>query len=165
MPHPALRQGTDTLTRLYSRPGFLLRRAGQIAAAVFEDECRPVGLTPAQYGALTVLQACPGSDQATLARALGYDKVTVLRILRGLELRGLITRDLAAGQRRRLALELTAEGLALLSRAARCAERAGHRLLAPLRGTEQAQLLLLLQKLTASLEDAARAEWTAPDQS
>ena len=28
------------LARLYARPGFLLRRAHQISAAVFEDECR-----------------------------------------------------------------------------------------------------------------------------
>ena len=30
------------LTQLYARPGFLLRRAHQISAAVFEDECRNV---------------------------------------------------------------------------------------------------------------------------
>ena len=162
--HPALRRGTDALTRLYSRPGFLLRRAGQIAAAVFENECRPLGLTPAQYGTLTVLQACPGLDQATLARALGYDKVTMLRILRGLESRGMVARDFAAGQRRRLMLEITPDGAALLRSAARNAERAGRRLLAPLSATEQAQLLGLLQKLTASLEGEARAGWSAPDQ-
>ena len=77
----------QSLARLYARPGFLLRRAHQISAAVFEDECRNVGLTPAQFGVLTVLQASPGLDQSSLARALGFDKVTVLRVLRGLEAR------------------------------------------------------------------------------
>ena len=75
---------TLDLSRLYARPGFLLRRAHQISAAVFEDECRAVGLTPAQFGVLTVLRASPGMDQSSLARALGFDKVTVLRVLRGL---------------------------------------------------------------------------------
>ena len=41
---------SESLTRLYARPGFLLRRAHQISASVFEDECRSVGLTPAQFG-------------------------------------------------------------------------------------------------------------------
>ena len=77
-----------SLARLYARPGFLLRRVHQISAAVFEDECRAVGLTPAQFGVMTVLRATPGLDQSSLARALGFDKVTVLRVLRGLESRG-----------------------------------------------------------------------------
>ena len=74
--------------RGYSRTGgFLLRRAHQISAAVFEDACKELGLTPAQFGVLTVLQAHPGMGQSSLARALGFDKVTVLRVLRGLEAR------------------------------------------------------------------------------
>ena len=50
------------LARMYARPGFLLRRAHQISAAVFEDECKSVGLTPAQFGVLTVLHSSPGLD-------------------------------------------------------------------------------------------------------
>ena len=50
-----------SLSRLYARPGFLLRRAHQISAAVFEDECRELALTPAQFGVLTVLQVAPGA--------------------------------------------------------------------------------------------------------
>ena len=96
-----------TLARLYARPGFLLRRAHQISAAVFEDACRPLALTPAQFGALTVLQAHPGLGQSSLARALGFDKVTVLRVLRGLEARGLVKRDPAAGHPRKVSVALT----------------------------------------------------------
>ena len=81
-----------SLSRLYVRPGFLLRRAHQISAAVFEDECRELALTPAQFGVLTVVKAHPGLGQSSLARARGFDKVTVLRVLRGLETRGLVAR-------------------------------------------------------------------------
>jgi DNA-binding MarR family transcriptional regulator len=101
---------TPDLSRLYSRPGFLLRRAHQISAAVFEDECRAVALTPAQFGVLTVLRAGPGMDQSSLARALGFDKVTVLRVLRGLESRGLVQRSPAPTSRRNLAVALSPEG-------------------------------------------------------
>src|SRR4051812_41598283 len=93
-----------SLARLYARPGFLLRRAHQISAAVFEDACRDVGLTPAQFGVLTVLQAHPGLGQSSLARALGFDKVTVLRVLRGLQARGLVERGPAGESRRNVSV-------------------------------------------------------------
>ena len=69
------------LSDMYQRPGFLLRRAHQISAAIFENACTPIGLTQAQYGALTVLASEPHIDQSRLARALAFDKVTVLREL------------------------------------------------------------------------------------
>lgn len=144
------------------RPGFLLRRAHQISAAVFEDECRELALTPAQFGVLTVLQAHPGLGQSSLARALGYDKVTVLRVLRGLQERGLVTRAPAAGNRRNVSVALTARGAAVLAQAQKPAEKAYKRLLAPLDKAQQAQLLALLQLLTGQLEDRARAAFVPP---
>jgi DNA-binding MarR family transcriptional regulator len=150
------------LTRLYARPGFLLRRAHQISTAVFEDECRSVGLTPAQFGALTVLGARGGLDQSSLARALGFDKVTTLRVLRGLEARGLIERLRTSENRRNLSISLAPAGLALLQQAQAPAERAYHRLMAPLDAAQQAQLVQLLQLLTAGLEGDARAAFVPP---
>ena len=145
------------LTQLYARPGFLLRRAHQISAAVFEDECRNVGLTPAQFGVMSVLQASPGLDQSSLARALGFDKVTVLRVLRGLETRGFIVRTPAAISRRSLAIALSVAGRALLLQAQEPVERAYQRLMAPLNDEQKVQLVSLLQTLTAGLESDARA--------
>jgi DNA-binding MarR family transcriptional regulator len=153
------------LSQLYARPGFLLRRAHQISAAVFEDECRSVGLTPAQFGVLSVLRARPGLDQSSLARALGFDKVTVLRVLRGLEKRGLIERVPAPKSRRNLSISLSAAGLDLLKTAQDPAERAYNRLMAPLDNKQQAHLVELLQVLTAGLEAEARAAFVPPDRS
>lgn len=150
-----------SLSRLYARPGFLLRRAHQISAAVFEDECRELQLTPAQFGVLTVLRAHPGLGQSTLARALGFDKVTVLRVLRGLESRGLVARQAAAGKRN-VSVLLTDAGEALLAQAQKPAERAYRRLLAPLDRDQQDQLLALLQLLTGELEEEARAAFVPP---
>lgn len=150
------------LSRLYTRPGFLLRRAHQISAAVFEDECSDLGLTPAQFGALTVLQAHPGLGQSSLARALGFDKVTVLRVLRGLQARGLVTRAPAEENRRNVSVALTREGEKVLQLAQKPAEKAYRRLMAPLDRAQQAQLLELLQLLTGELEDEARAAFVPP---
>lgn len=150
------------LTRLYARPGFLLRRAHQISAAVFEDACRDLELTPAQFGVLTVLQAHPGMGQSSLARALGFDKVTVLRVLRGLEARGLVRRLPTGDSRRNVSVTLTAAGTELLQRAQKPAEKAYRRLMAPLDRAQQEQLLELLQLLTGELEDEARAAFVPP---
>jgi MarR family transcriptional regulator, lower aerobic nicotinate degradation pathway regulator len=154
---------SQTLARLYARPGFLLRRAHQISAAVFEDECRTVGLTPAQFGVLTVLRATPGLDQSSLARALGFDKVTVLRVLRGLEARGLVARAPSPASRRNLSIALSDHGLELLAQAQRPAEMAYERLMAPLDAVQREQLVALLQQLTEGLEGEARAAFVPPD--
>src|SRR6059058_2796345 len=161
-PVAALPKPPLSLSRLYARPGFLLRRAHQISAAVFEDACRGVGLTPAQFGVLTVLQAHPGLGQSSLARALGFDKVTVLRVLRGLQARGLVTRAPAEDNRRNVSVALTHDGELLLQQAQRPAERAYKRLMAPLTREQQDQLLELLQLLTGGLEDEARAAFVPP---
>ena len=155
-------KSTNTLARLYARPGFLLRRAHQISAAVFEDACTELGLTPAQFGVLTVLQAHPGMGQSSLARALGFDKVTVLRVLRGLETRGLVTRCPAEANRRNMMVALTPAGQDVLAKAQKPAEKAYKRLMAPLDRTQQEQLLQLLQLLTGELEDEARAAFVPP---
>jgi len=161
-PLPAPADTAASLERLYARPGFLLRRAHQISAAVFEDECHALGLTPAQFGVLTVLHQHPGLGQSSLARALGFDKVTVLRVLRGLEARGLVERGPAADSRRNVNVNLTTAGGELLRQARRPAERAYRRLLSPLDRTQQAQLIALLQQLTDGLESDARAAFVPP---
>ena len=153
-----------SLARLYARPGFLLRRAHQISAAVFEHECRDVGLTPAQFGVLTVIKSHPGLGQSSLARALGFDKVTVLRVLRGLEARGYLVRRPAPENKRNVSVSLTPAGIAVLAEAQRPAEKAHKRLLAPLDKAQQEQLMELLQLLTGELEQDARAALVRPGQ-
>src|SRR5204862_7408085 len=109
---------------LSARPGLRLRRAHQIPAAVFGDACKDLSLTPAQFGVLTVLQAHPGMGQSSLARALGFDKVTVLRVLRGLEARGFVARVPAEDNKRNVSVALTAEGMSVLTQAQKPAEKA-----------------------------------------
>jgi MarR family transcriptional regulator, lower aerobic nicotinate degradation pathway regulator len=146
-----------SLTHLYQRPGFLLRRSHQISAAVFESACAGVGLTQAQYGAMAVLSSEPGIDQSRLARALAFDKVTVLRVLRGLEERGLVVREVSANSRRHMAVHLTAAGKRLLKKAEGPVREAYERLMAPLDEAQRKQLVALLQTLADSLGDQARA--------
>ena len=145
------------LIDMYQRPGFLLRRAHQISAAIFEANCAEKGLTQAQYGALMVLQEEPGIDQTRLARALAFDNVTVLRVLRGLAQRGLVVRELSQSNRRQMSLRLTAEGKQLLMQSAAPVQQAYEQLMAPLAPGQREQFIALLQQITDGLGEQARA--------
>ncbi len=147
---------------LYLRPGFLLRRAHQLSVGLFEEECRELSLTPPQYGVLTILAHAEGCDQATVARALGFDRVTTLRIVRGLQSRGLVAREPSLADGRRLQLTLTSQGLALLARGRELAAQVTERLMAPLAGPEREQFRGLLRKLCAGLEPQARTKLLPP---
>jgi DNA-binding MarR family transcriptional regulator len=144
---------------LYERPGFLLRRAHQISTAIFERACADMALTPAQYGVLTILADNPGIDQSSLARALAFDKVTVLRVLKGLEERGLCRRTAGPSDRRQMAVTLNAAGRKLLQKAQAPVQDAYEALMKPLNAQQRRQLLDLLQTLTQSLEPHARASF------
>lgn len=145
--------------RLYERPGFLLRRSHQISVAIFERACASLSLTPAQYGVLVVLEAQPQIDQTRLAKALAFDKVTVLRVLKGLQERGLCTREPAPSGRRQMSVTLTVAGHQLLAQARQPVQQAYEELLSPLSDAEQVTLVSLLQRLTQSLEREARSSF------
>jgi DNA-binding MarR family transcriptional regulator len=144
---------------LYERPGFLLRRSHQISVAIFERACANLSLTPAQYGVLAILAAQPKIDQTRLAKALAFDKVTVLRVLKGLQERGLCVREPVASGRRQMAVKLTPSGHALLEQARRPVQQAYDDLLSPLSDVEQAALVSLLKRLTQALEHEARSSF------
>jgi len=154
---------TALLELLYLRPGFLLRRAHQLSVGLFEDGCRELSLTPPQYGVLTIIAHAGGCDQATVARALGFDRVTTLRIVRGLQARGLVAREPSTIDGRRMQLTLTTEGAATLTLGRELAASVTERLTAPLTGKEREQFQALLRKLCAGLEPQARTKLVPPN--
>lgn len=145
------------LSHMYQRPGFLLRRAHQISAAIFENACAHIGLTQAQYGALVVLASEPGIDQSSLGRALGFDKVTIMRVLRGLEERGLALRAASSTSRKHLALHLTPEGKHLLAKAERPVGEAYEQLMSAFDASQREQFIHMLAQLCESIGHEARA--------
>lgn len=136
-----------------------MRRSHQISVAIFERACAGLSLTPAQYGVLALVEAHPRIDQTRLARALAFDKVTVQRVLKGLEERGLCQRERLAVNRRQRVVSLTPEGLSTVQLAKQPVQQAYERLLAPLSPEEQATLIDLLQRLSHALEGEARSRF------
>src|SRR3977135_2643363 len=100
-----MRKGTpvpnDPLAELYRRPGFMIRRAHQIAVALFLEETGELTITATQYGILFVLERRPGIDQISVAKLLGLDRSTTGMVVTKLERAGLIGRDIGTRDRRR----------------------------------------------------------------
>ncbi|WP_028207354.1 MarR family winged helix-turn-helix transcriptional regulator [Paraburkholderia nodosa] len=109
------RNAADTQRRpldLYEEPGHLIRRAHQIAVAMFYEKLGR-DVTPVQYAVLRMLDECPGLDQVTLAQKVALDTSTTADIAVRLESKGWIVREMLPRRQRRLML--TPEGKMLLA--------------------------------------------------
>jgi DNA-binding MarR family transcriptional regulator len=113
--------------------GYFIRR---LQVWVFQDFIRtlaPIDIGPAQYSVLVVIAANPGLSQSDLAERLGIERARLVRLLDGLDKRGLTRRLNSRTDRRSHALQLTRAGQQTLRRAkalaalheARLAERLG----------------------------------------
>lgn len=155
--------GASVLELLYRRPGFLLRRASQIAESVFVDEFESFNLTPAQCGALVIVNAHPGLDQRGIALAMGFDRATIGEILRKLEARGLIVRAASKTDARKRQVDITARGREILGKVGPALDRAQERLLAPYTGGERRLLLSLLARMGEAFNAHTRTPLVYPD--
>ena len=147
---------TDPLEQLYARPGFMIRRANQIAVSVFLEETGAFRVTTTQYGILYVLKQRPGIDQISVARLLGLDRSTTGMVLRKLELGGYVGRGIGVDDRRRRSLQLTRAGEKMLQRLAAPAQRAKMRVLSPFTPAERTTFLRMLDKLARNFNDSTR---------
>lgn len=137
------------LEDLYSRHGFLIRKSHQIAASIFEEECRVLDLTASQYGVLYALNASPGIDQMTLGCLLGLDRSNTALVLSLLEQKGLVIRHHDPLDRRRRVLVLSDRGQTQLAQAKPLAQKAAEQLNTPFLDSEFQALSLLLDRLLA----------------
>jgi len=144
------------LEDLYRRPGFMIRRAHQIAVSLFLEETGELGITNRQYGILFALKHRPGIDQISVARLLGLDRSTTGMVIKKLEQAGLVGRTVGARDRRRTNLTLTRAGERMLERLAEPAQRAQTRVLSAFTPAERAQFLALLEKLIHRFNDTTR---------
>jgi DNA-binding MarR family transcriptional regulator len=145
------------LDALYERPGFLIRRAHQIAQALFEEEASTVRLTASQFGALTVASARGPIDQIGLARLMGIDQSTAGLVLNNLAESGLILRTPDPNDRRRKLITLTGRGAETLRAAQPAALAVKERILAVFTPDEADEIVRLLKKLVETMNPDVRA--------
>ncbi|HYE40168.1 MAG TPA: MarR family transcriptional regulator [Ramlibacter sp.] len=133
-------------------PGHLIRRAHQVAVAIFMEETAEFDVTPVQFAILNALLEDPGEDQVTLARKVAFDPATFGSVITRLEARGWVRREPDAGDRRRKRLWVTEEGAEAARRMKRSVGKVQQRILEPLDEEDRARLVALLDRLVAAHE-------------
>ena len=130
-------------------PGHLIRRAHQVAVAIFMEETADFDVTPVQFAILNALIADPGEDQVTLAAKVAFDAATFGSVTGRLESKGWVRREADPLDRRRKLLWITPEGEAAAQQMKRAVAKAQSRIVGPLAPAEREQLGALLGKLVA----------------
>lgn len=148
---------------LYARPGFIIRRAHQIVAALFDEAAADLGITTTQYSVLHTLRAMPGTDQISLCALTGIDRSTATMVLRLLEENGLITRTSDPADRRRNLLALTENGAALLLKAEPVTHVISDQMRTVLSEQELSMLKTLLGKFVSAFNGRVRNPLIARD--
>ena len=136
-------------------PGHLIRRAHQVAVAVFMEETGEHDVTPVQFAILNALIDDPGEDQVTLAGKVAFDAATFGSVIGRLEAKGWVRREPDAADRRRKLLWVTPAGEKAAAAMKRAVARAQRRILGPLEPDEQQQLIVLLGKLVQGHDGSA----------
>jgi MarR family transcriptional regulator, temperature-dependent positive regulator of motility len=96
--------------------GHLIRRLHQQSTLVFVLRTQEAGfdLTPIQFAALDAISSQPGTDQATVAEMIAYDRATIGGVIERLEQKGWVRRVVSERDRRARELSLTPEGQRIL---------------------------------------------------
>jgi DNA-binding MarR family transcriptional regulator len=163
MPSKKPASGSSLTDDLYDQPGHLIRRANQIANAMF-TEVVSQDVTPIQYAILRMVHEIPGIDQVSLARRVALDTSTTALTAARLEAKGLLVRRVADNDRRQLKLRLTGEGEVLLASLVSGVHRMHDDLLSALEPTERRLFIRLLRKFVHLNNEQSRAPLRVPDE-
>ena len=142
----------NVTNELKLRPGFLIRRAHQVSAAILNEEFGSLGITSSQFAVLTVIEATPDSDQISVANIAKLDRSTMTLVMTKLERGGLVVRRQDKVDRRRKTLSITQRGRELLITAKAKSRRARRRQLDAFTPDDAAEFMRLLRHFVETLE-------------
>jgi len=127
--------------------GFLLRKAQQRHVSIFTSHVQE-DLTPMQFAVLAMLLETGPFSQNSLGRLTAMDAATIKGVVARLGERKLVRKLASSEDRRKLLIEITAEGRQVLARAIPRAVEISAMTLQPLGREEQAIFLGLLARLS-----------------
>jgi DNA-binding MarR family transcriptional regulator len=136
---------------LLAAPGHVARRLHHAYTAAWVRYVDPL-LTGPQFAVLSAVDAYPGAEQGSLARAVALDRSTMASIVRRLSERGLITRVTPAEDGRKRLLHLTEDGERTLREAYERARGLDKLLMRSIDVAEQQDLLDRLNRLSEHWE-------------
>lgn len=128
--------------------GHLLRRAHQRASSIFQTRIGGAQITPTQFAALAKLHDLKEVSQNRLGRLTAMDPATIQGVTRRLIDRGLVATKADDADKRRLLLQLTEKGVALIADLIPGGVEVSRETLAPLSDDEREIICKLLKKLS-----------------
>lgn len=131
--------------------GWLTADTARLLRTVFARRLKDVGLTRAQWLALTRVNRRPGVNQSELADMMEIEKAPAGRIVDRLQEKGWIERRAAPNDRRVNRIYLTGQGIRVHAAIAPLAEATVRDALAGLSASEQTRLVALMSKVKAQL--------------
>ena len=128
--------------------GHLIRRLNQQSTQIYQAQTQAAGfdLTSVQFAALDAIAQQPGTDQASLAASISFDRATIGGVIDRLELKGLVQRVVSKQDRRARQLHITSAGEQLLAASRPVVEALQVDILAPLSSAERKTFLALAHK-------------------
>jgi len=133
-------------------PGHLIRRAQQIAVAIFAEHLADADITPVQFAILNALRDTPEIDQVSLAKRVAFDPATSGSVIGRLEAKGWLSRQPHATDRRRKLLVITPQGVQALANMQAAVAQVQAQILSPLSPDEQKLFVDLLGQLVSGHE-------------
>lgn len=138
--------------------GWLAADTARLLRTVFARRVREVGLTRAQWLALTRINRRPGVSQSELAEMMEIEKAPAGRIVDRLEEKGWVERRAEPSDRRINRIYLTEQGARIHAAIAPLADATIRDALAGLTSAEQVRLVALMNKVKAQLMTIAASD-------
>ena len=133
--------------RIEEQIGHLIRRAHQRASAIFDAVMQGFDVTPVQFAALAKLHDLGPTSQNLLGRMVGIDAATMFGVAGRLAKRGLVRQGPDPSDARRILLDLTGEGRAVVEGMKSVGAEVSSRTLDPLTPDEARELQRLLARI------------------
>ncbi|SHL80790.1 MarR family winged helix-turn-helix transcriptional regulator [Streptomyces yunnanensis] len=134
-------------SRIRALPSWLLGRAAARGHRLVAEALAAEGMRMMHHAVLCAVAELGPVSQAELGRTVGIDPKDMVAIVNDLQKGGLVTRTPDAKDRRKNAIEISAEGKRRLRRTERLGDAANAELTAALSDEERAQLVALLTRI------------------
>ena len=133
--------------------GFLLSDTARLLRRRYDERARTIGVTRAQWRALTALSRNEGINQVALAEQLEVEAITACRMIDRLEEAGLVERRRSPSDRRAWHIYLAPKALPLLEQLRALGEEVTEHAFDGFSDTERARLADALERLRSNLLD------------
>lgn len=128
--------------------GFLLRMAQLHVYEHFFDELGDHDIRPGEHSVLVLIQRNPGIRQGVLAQRLRIKRAHMTKLVRAMEMQGLVARSIPDSDRRAVELRLTGEGEKIVARNVELVQQNDETLTSRLSNEQTLELHRLLQIFT-----------------